>query len=161
MSNLRRSGLVETIRNAVIRDRKPFLGICLGMQLIAEDSDEGDRKTRFRSEGLGLFPGRVRKIRVPPGVRLPHIGWHEISIRKERPFLCNVKGDRCFYFVHSYQLECDDQYLAATVNLGTTVVAAAVHKDNVFATQFHPEKSQLNGLRLLRRFTEFAEGRVR
>ena len=160
MTNLKKSGLVDTIRKVVLDDKKPFLGICLGMQLIAEDSEEGDRQTRFKSEGLGLFPGHVKKIPVPPGVRLPHIGWHEITIRKQQPFLSNVKGDRCFYFVHSYHVECDADDVAATVNLGSTTVAAALQKDNIFATQFHPEKRQLTGLRLLRKFTEFAEDRA-
>ncbi len=157
VSKLKENNLFDVCRQVVLEDKKPFLGICLGMQLIAETSEEGERNNSYTSDGLALFPGKVTRIPVTSEFRLPHIGWNNITIKITEPFLNNVQGDGCFYFVHSYHLECEEKYIAATVNYGGIEVVAAVQKDNIFATQFHPEKSQLNGLRLLRRFTEFVE----
>lgn len=151
MQNLRDRGLVDAIRAAVQRGT-PMLGICLGMQLLADESEE-----RGQHAGLGLIPGRVRRIGVSSEFRLPHVGWNPISIVRAEPYLHGIDEGESFYFVHSYALETEDTYVAATCNYGVDFVAAVQH-GNVFATQFHPERSQTKGLRLLRNFVNFAQG---
>lgn len=151
MKNLHARGLVDPIRSAVSERGTPMLGICLGMQLIAERSDE-----RGSHEGLGLIPGQVTRVPVPAHMPLPHVGWNPVSILREDPFFTDMEQDQSFYFVHSYRLETDEQYVAARCNYGVDFVAAVQH-GNLFATQFHPERSQTNGLRLLRNFVSFAQ----
>jgi imidazole glycerol-phosphate synthase subunit HisH len=147
MDNLKKLKLVAPLTEQVIAKNKPFLGICLGMQLIAEDSEE----VGFH-EGLGWIQGHVRKIRVEGSQSLPHIGWNTIDVIIREPFFNAIEGD--FYFVHSYHLECDERFISARTKYGIDF-ASAVQKDNIFAVQFHPEKSQNNGLRLLRNFVNF------
>lgn len=151
MTNLRQRGLVDAIRKAVIDSATPMLGICLGMQLVAEQSDE-----RGVHEGLGLIPGRVTRLPVPAHLPLPHVGWNPVSIEREQPFFSGLEQEQSFYFVHSYHLKTDDRYVAARCDYGTNFVAAVQH-ENLFATQFHPERSQTNGLRLLRNFVNFVQ----
>jgi glutamine amidotransferase len=150
MQNLNDRGLVSAIRSASAR-RTPLLGICLGMQLIAEESEE-----RGLHKGLGLIPGRVRRIPAPAEFRLPHVGWNQIEIVRQEPFLRGVDNGESFYFVHTFALETDDRYAAARCNYGVDFIAAVQH-DNIFATQFHPERSQTKGLRLLRNFVTAAQ----
>lgn len=151
MQNLNVRGLIEPIRRKVLDEEAPLLGICLGMQLIAERSEE-----RGEHEGLALIPGHVRRVPAPPGLPLPHVGWNPISVVRAEPFLSGIDEGESFYFVHSYCLETEKQYVAATCNYGVDFVAA-VQKGNLFATQFHPERSQTKGLRLLRNFVNFAQ----
>lgn len=150
MQNLGDRHLVRPITGAVERGT-PLLGICLGMQLLADGSEE-----RGRHAGLGVIPGRVRRIPVPPEFRLPHVGWNPIAVVREEPFFRGVEDDESFYFVHTFALETDEKYVAARCNYGVDFIAAVQH-ENVFATQFHPERSQTNGLRLLRNFVNFAQ----
>jgi glutamine amidotransferase len=148
MNNLKRIHMVEPLRDAVLNLQKPLLGICLGMQLLANRSEElGDH------EGLSLIPGSVRKIPEQPSLRLPHIGWNELSIHKANPLFSNIKEKSAFYFVHSYQFECELKYVSATTDYGMNITAA-VQSDNIFGTQFHPERSQSKGLQVLRNFIE-------
>lgn len=153
MDNLAGMGLVGAIRKSV-ESGTPLLGICLGLQLLAEESDE-----HGRHEGLGIIPGRVRRLPVAPGYRLPHIGWNEVKLTPlgDAGMFAGIKDDSTFYFVHSYMLECDPKFIAATTDHGCTVTAA-VQSGAVYAAQFHPEKSQANGLRLLRNFVRRVAG---
>jgi glutamine amidotransferase len=147
MANLNKLNLVEPLRDAALNQKKPFLGICLGMQLLAESSAE-----RGENTGLSLIPGRVEKIPAPAGLRLPHVGWNSVRIHKPEPLFATARDGESFYFVHSYHFTCAPDYIAATTDYGTEVVAA-VQRDNVYGVQFHPERSQASGLRLLANFT--------
>ena len=150
MSNLKSFGLIDPIIHAAKDQGKPLLGICLGMQLLADSSDE-----RGYTKGLSLIPGSVRPIPEASDIRLPHVGWNSLSIdRRESLFTHMDEGDSV-YFVHSYHFVCAKDYIAATTDHGGEVVAA-VQQDNIFGVQFHPECSQRNGLLLLRNFIDYA-----
>lgn len=151
MNNLRERQLIEPLRAAVLTQGKPLLGICLGMQLLADSSAE-----RGSHAGLGLIPGHVREIPVAPGYRLPHIGWNDVVIRLGEPLFDKLPEKSAFYFVHSYCFECDSRYVAGTTDYGANIVAA-VQRERIFGVQFHPERSQRKGLRLLRNFVDFVE----
>lgn len=151
MGNLQQRNLVAPLRRAVLEEGKPLLGICLGMQLLADSSEE---RGEFR--GLSLIPGVVRKIPVSGGLRLPHIGWNGVSLRKPDPLFGGIPDGGAFYFVHSYRFECEDTYVAGLTDYGTEITAA-VQKDRIFGVQFHPERSQRKGLRLLKNFIDFVE----
>ena len=146
MHNLRERGLIDPLNEKVLNQQTPILAICLGMQLLAESSSEhGDHV------GLGWIPGRVRMFEMD-GLKVPHVGWNEISVQGEPPLFKGLGGNKEFYFVHSYHFETDTaEVVAATTDYGYDFVAA-VNRDNIFGTQFHPEKSQDNGLRVLRNF---------
>ena len=146
MDRLKAMRLVDPLNDQVVRARKPVFGICLGMQLMARRSTEGGV-----SEGLGWIDGEVDLIPERPGVRLPHVGWNGAEPRAGALLFRNVSPDAHFYFDHSYCLFCDEDVAEATSIYGTPFVTA-IRKGNVFATQFHPEKSQNNGLRILRNF---------
>jgi glutamine amidotransferase len=147
MENLAKLGLVESIKRKVANGT-PLLGVCLGLQLLADSSEEfGDHP------GLGLIPGRVRRIPVKPGHHLPHIGWNSVKYTnpQETGIFKGVADDSAFYFVHSYMFDCDPSFVTAVTNHGARVTAA-IQRGNIYAAQFHPEKSQTNGLRLLKNF---------
>lgn len=150
MENLRRLELVDILTDTVVRQGKPFLGICLGMQLLAQDSVELGLHA-----GLGWIEGHVVAFEPSHEVRIPHVGWNNCHIRKQEPLFHNLAEDAHFYFDHSYHLTCPHELVSATFDYGGHFVAS-VQKDNIFATQFHPEKSQRHGLRLLRNFLNFA-----
>jgi len=151
MENLRQFGLQEILHEEVMMKGKPFLGICLGMQLLAET---GTEKGLFR--GLGWIAGEVLKLQPEgDGYKLPHVGWNDIDIKQDSPLFKGLKKERAFYFVHSYAMHLKDhQDLAAESDYGVKFTAA-VQKDNIFATQFHPEKSQKNGLTVLENFVDW------
>jgi glutamine amidotransferase len=143
---LRARGLESALNQIVLDDMKPFLGICVGMQVMAETCEEfGEHK------GLGWIPGRVGRL-VPEGspLRLPHVGWNEIRLRQNNGFLDGLEGEH-FYFVHSYGLCCPDEYVAATADYGEPFTAA-VTRGHIMGVQFHPEKSAGAGAVLLRGF---------
>jgi glutamine amidotransferase len=148
MDSLRRRGLIEPIRASAAAG-VPILGICLGMQLLAETSEEFGRH-----EGLGLIPGRV--VRLEPahaGERVPNIGWCDVTMSPSSRLFAGLPGGGAFYFMHSYRLQCEDEQDAAgTIAFGPSAVCAAVERGNVFGVQFHPEKSQDLGLRCLNNF---------
>lgn len=126
---------------------KPLLGLCVGMQLLATLGTEGGE-----FDGLGFVPGVVRRIPDKPGRAIPHVGWNSLNIRKKHPVLEGLKNDRDVYFVHSYAFHCDDAAdLVAETDYGDPVTAI-VGQGSVIGMQFHPEKSQLNGLKLLENF---------
>lgn len=149
MANLRAAGFDEALPEAVRRRGLPLLGICLGMQLLGESGSEGGD-----TPGLGLLSGRTRRLQPPANgtrVRIPHIGWNDVTPRGDVPLFDGVEPGTDFYFVHGYRMECPDDEVLATVDYcGTTVAAAG--RDNVMAVQFHPEKSQAAGMRLLKNF---------
>jgi glutamine amidotransferase len=148
IAELRRRNLVQPIKEA-IDCGKPFLGICLGLQLLFDVSYEGGQH-----EGLGVLRGEVVRFDLPPEYKVPHMGWNEAKILRPAPMLAGIPQGSHFYFVHSYYVKPQDPELTAiTVEYGHPF-CAAVWRDNLFATQFHPEKSQSNGLRLLKNFAE-------
>ena len=152
MRRLRERGLVEPIRDFIMGGR-PFLGVCLGLQLLLEDSDEGSEPC------LGVLPGRVR--RLPPGTKVPHMGWNEVSLRGDHPVFAGVPSGSYFYFVHSYYADPEDESVVlGTTSYGLDFCSAAAW-DNVVAVQFHPEKSGDLGLRIYRQFIDLVEARPR
>ena len=151
MENLRRFGLVEAIREVVLQKR-PFLGICLGFQLLFTESEEfGPQK------GLDLFPGKVVGFRPQNGLKVPHMGWNRIVKERESPFLQGITDGDYLYFVHSYYVTPADLSIVATTTTYGTSFVSSIATDHLFACQFHPEKSQKVGLRILENFARFAE----
>lgn len=146
MENLHERGLLDPLNEKVLHQGTPVLAICLGMQLLAEDSNE-----HGQHRGLGWIPGQVRLFEVD--LPVPHVGWNDITIQQETPLLKDLAStNREFYFVHSYHFQTDDpSVVIATAQYGYEF-PCIVQRDNIFGTQFHPEKSQENGLRLLRNF---------
>lgn len=145
---LNASGLKEVIQNQVIDKKKPILGICLGMQLFAKEGFEGGIH-----EGFGFINASVNLMNAKSlGLRLPHMGWNSLS-GYDLKLLQGVASDSCFYFVHSYEMKLNEGINHATTDYGTPVVAM-IEKENIFATQFHPEKSQEQGLKILKNFSE-------
>lgn len=151
MENLQRFGLVEPVREAV-RQGKPFLGICLGFQLLFTESEEfGAQK------GLALFPGKVIGFRPDNGLKIPHMGWNRIEKKTESPFLEGISDGDHVYFVHSYYVVPEDKSVIATTTEYGTSFVSSIATPRLFACQFHPEKSQAIGLRLLANFARFVE----
>jgi glutamine amidotransferase len=150
MANIRRLGLDAALTEAVIERRTPFLGICLGLQLIARDSIE-----HGFTEGLGWIDGHVVKMEPEQGLPVPHVGWNDVEISGSRPVFERMGARPHFYFDHTYCLDSTSAAVTATCEYGGRWVAA-VQQDNIHAVQFHPEKSQRNGLRLLRNFLNVA-----
>jgi len=144
---LRARGLVEPLHEAA-RAGRPILGFCLGMQLLADGSEEYGQH-----EGLGLIPGRIVRLRPGPGERVPNIGWCDVLPREGARLFRNVRMGTPFYFVHSYHLRCTDPgHVAATIAFGSNPVTVAVEHGNIFGLQCHPEKSQDAGLAVLDAF---------
>ena len=146
MEKLHQYGLVDTIQEVVDR-RIPFLGICLGLQLMFESSDEAPGV-----KGLGLLPGKILRIPKKGDMKIPHMGWNDIKIKEGAKLFAGLEDHPYVYFVQSYYLQADDpSIVAATTEYGVTV-HASVEKDNIFACQFHPEKSSTVGLQILKNF---------
>jgi glutamine amidotransferase len=153
MYRLNQSGLAETLRSEALVRRKPTFGICLGMQLFTEQSTEGGRH-----RGLGLVRGKVDRIPGEPEIRLPHVGWNNVAWQDGEPMFANVPSGVSFYFDHCYCVFPEEDIVAGTTQCAGAVIAA-LRRDNIFASQFHPEKSQNNGLRILRNFLRYCERR--
>lgn len=146
MEKLHQYGLVDTIQEVVDR-RIPFLGICLGLQLMFESSDEAPGV-----KGLGLLPGKILRIPKKGDMKIPHMGWNDIKIKEGAKLFAGLEDHPYVYFVHSYYLQADDpSIVAATTEYGVPI-HASVEKDNIFACQFHPEKSSTVGLQILKNF---------
>lgn len=148
---LRTSGLEPVVREEVANG-KPFLGICLGMQMLFERSCEYGVH-----EGLGFIPGEVVPLRLPEGMKVPHMGWNSLQILRECPLLAHVSNGEYVYYVHSYYATGCGAYTAAVSEYGVPVTGV-VARGNVYGTQFHPEKSGDTGLMILRAFKEISEG---
>ena len=150
MGQVRARGLEEPIRQFV-SSGKPFLGICLGLQILFEESEESPGV-----KGLGLLRGKVLRLPKESGLKIPHIGWNSLSVDKPGGLFAGVEGEPYVYFVHSYYLRAEEDVVTATAEYGTTI-HAAVQKGNLLACQFHPEKSGQVGLSLLENFKAMAE----
>lgn len=142
--------LVEPIRAAIGED-KPFLGICLGLQLLFDRSFEDGEY-----EGLGVIPGDVVRFEVPAAFKVPHMGWNQLHFRRSPPIFAGVEEGAHFYFVHSYYVVPRDESVIATETDYSASFCSSIWRDNLFATQFHPEKSQADGLRVLKNFAELS-----
>jgi glutamine amidotransferase len=152
MSNLERAGMIDVTRQ-VIAQRRPFLGICLGLQLLFEESDE-----MGQHRGLSVFGGRVKRFQV--SLKVPQIGWNQIHIQRPGPLLEGVADGSYAYFVHSYYVApADPEIVLATTDYEIDYASIVGH-GNVFGIQFHPEKSQAVGLRILRNFTALVESKL-
>lgn len=150
IKNLKDLGLVDTVIEQA--SSKPFLGICIGLQVLFEEGTEDGT-----SKGLGILKGRV--VRIPKGVKIPHMGWNSLKLKKRKSRLFeDIKDDESFYFVHSYHAECGEDIISSTTEYGIDIVSS-VERDDLFGVQFHPEKSSLSGLRLLENFWNIATGR--
>ena len=143
-------GLVDTLNEFVIKDKKPLLGICVGLQMFA---DIGYEETK--TKGLGWISGKVSKIdNQNEKYKLPHIGWNQINIVKENKIFKNIKNNSHMYFVHSYELIPEDKnVITATTDYSSNIVCS-VEKENIYGTQFHPEKSDKIGLRIIDNFIQ-------
>lgn len=147
MKKLGEYGLVDTIHEAV-DSGKPFLGICLGLQLLFRRSDESDGV-----EGLSILSGEILRIPDASGIKIPHIGWNSLKVKDDARLFNGLGENPYVYFVHSYYLKADDENIvAATTEYGGTLIHASVQKDNVYACQFHPEKSGGVGMQILKNF---------
>jgi glutamine amidotransferase len=150
MENLGQFGLIEPIRE-VVRRQKPFLGICLGFQLLFSESEEFGKQ-----QGLDLFPGRVVGFHAGHDLKVPHMGWNRIDKKQDSPFLEGIAGGDYVYFVHSFYVVPDDSAVVATTTDYGEPFVSSIATERLFACQFHPEKSQELGLRILANFGRFA-----
>jgi glutamine amidotransferase len=151
MDKLNQSGFVKPLEEKVLKNKTPVLGICVGMQILANGSDEGKLK------GLGWIPGQVKlidKSLLNHKPKLPHLGWNSISIKKETDLLSGVIELEGFYFIHSYYFECENEENILTTTFYGKPFTSAVNSENIFGVQFHPEKSHTNGINLLKNFAE-------
>ena len=141
-------GILDGLTDFVTVQKKPILGICVGMQLFASFGDEDGG-----SNGLGWIEGKVKKISLKDlSLKLPHMGWNNIQISSNSKLLNGINNDSHFYFVHSYSFDVDEKkYISATTNYSIEIVSV-IEKENIFGTQFHPEKSQANGIKILENF---------
>ncbi len=151
ISKLDSTGFREVLDKEVLENNVPIMGICVGMQILADSSEEGTCK------GLGYIKGKVKKIdanTILHKPKLPHLGWNSIEIVKNNVLLQEIDPQFGFYFLHTYYFDCEDQNnVLATTNYGATF-ASAVHRENIFGIQFHPEKSHHNGVKLLHNFAK-------
>jgi glutamine amidotransferase len=149
--NIKAKGLDHSIRNNVVNKKKPILGICLGMQLLASGSEESPD-----SKGLSLIPGSVEKINIPKESleKVPQIGWNNVLSENEAPLFENISQGSNFYFANSYHYVCNKELVTASTFYGTEMISA-IQQDNIFGVQFHPEKSSYNGLKLLNNFKNY------
>lgn len=148
MEKIRKYNLENTIYD-VVDKKTPFLGICLGLQLLFKTSDETPGAT-----GLGILDGEILRIPDAPGLKIPHIGWNSLELTNNGRLYKNIANQSYVYFVHSYYLKARDESIVKASTEYGTHIHASVEKDNVFACQFHPEKSSEVGLSILRNFAE-------
>ncbi|MBS6196311.1 MAG: imidazole glycerol phosphate synthase subunit HisH [Clostridiales bacterium] len=146
MKNLHSFGLVSVIKEVTER-QTPFLGICLGLQLLFERSEESPGV-----EGLGILKGEICRIPSKPGLKIPHMGWNHLTFPNRGRLFEGIEENSCVYFVHSYYLKAEEEEIVTAATEYGTYIHASVEKDNIFACQFHPEKSSQVGLQILRNF---------
>jgi len=146
--NLKNLGMVEVIHR-LVSEKRPLLAICIGLQVLFEETEEGGRK-----ECLGIIPGVVKKL--PEGLKVPHMGWNQVEQKVKHPIFDNIPNNTNFYFVHSYYgVPDEEEIIAGTTEYGVTICSMLI-KDNLIATQFHPERSGVNGLRIYENFLKKA-----
>ena len=150
IGKLRKMGLVEALHKKVIVEKTPILGICLGMQLFTERSEEGN------VEGLGWIDAQTIKFGCENdnSIRIPHIGWNSVNIERDCPIFQGLDTTQLFYFVHSYHVKCKNSSNVASTTKYGIGFTSSIQKDNIWGVQFHPEKSHKNGLRILKNFWE-------
>lgn len=148
MNHLDHLGLIDTIK-MVVRKGTPFLGICLGLQLLFEKSEEAPGV-----EGLSLLEGEILKIPPKEGLKIPHMGWNSLDVKQGAKLFKGIEESPYVYFVHSYYLRAADETIVSASTEYSTHIHAAVEKDNIFACQFHPEKSSAVGLKMLSNFAD-------
>ncbi len=142
------NGLVDTLNEFAINDKKPLLGICVGLQMFANIGYE-----ETETKGLGWIPGKVSKIDNQNGkYKLPHIGWNEINIVKESKIFKDIENNSHMYFVHSYEFIPEDESVISATTVYSSNIVCSVEKENIFGTQFHPEKSDKTGLKIINNF---------
>ena len=147
MKHLKELGLIELLNEEIIVKKKPFLGICLGMQLIAKESQENGK-----TEGLSWIDAKVVKFKFKEKkLKIPHVGWNEVCYKNKNILFNGISEKSDFYFVHSYYFSTEENVVISTTDYGSDFVSS-IQKDNIFAVQFHPEKSQRVGLKLLENF---------
>lgn len=155
MDCMKASGLTESVIGYA-NSGKPFLGICLGLQLLFEASEESPG-----AKGLGLLKGKITKIPAGEGLKIPHMGWNDLTIPSRTGLFAGITGNPYVYFVHSYYLTADDPAIVSSRTSYGVSIDASVQKGNIFATQFHPEKSGSAGLDMLRNFAAITRGEER
>jgi len=148
MNNLKKCGLDEVIHQ-VVKKGTPFLGICLGLQLLFERSDESPEAV-----GLGILKGEILRIPDAEGLKIPHMGWNSLHLQNNGRLFHGLKENDYVYFVHSYYLKAEDESIVKATTNYSVNIHASVEKDNVFACQFHPEKSSDVGLQILKNFVK-------
>lgn len=148
MENLHRYNLVPVIKD-MVKNNTPFLGICLGLQLLFESSEETPGV-----EGIGILKGKILRIPLAEGLKIPHMGWNSIKIKKGARLFKDIPEDSYVYFVHSYYLKAGREEDVTATTEYSALIHASVEHDNVFACQFHPEKSSEIGLKILKNFVE-------
>ncbi|MGN0313355.1 MAG: imidazole glycerol phosphate synthase subunit HisH [Fusicatenibacter sp.] len=151
MENLHRYGLVDVIHK-IVEKQTPFLGICLGLQLLFESSEESPGV-----EGLGILKGRILRIPDKEGLKIPHMGWNSIHLQNQGRLFAGIPEQSYVYFVHSYYLEAQDEQIVKATTEYSTLIHASVEQGQVFACQFHPEKSSKVGLAILRNFASLGK----
>ena len=151
IKNLKNLSLLEEIKKSVLIEKTPFLGICLGMQLLFDESEE-----QGLTKGLGFIKGKVKRLKHSFNSPVPHVGWNGLELIKENPLFLDIDTNAKFYYDHSYFATTVDQASFATLDYGEKMTVG-VWKNNIFGVQFHPEKSQRNGLKLLRNFVNFSK----
>lgn len=151
MENMNKNGLTETVRE-FIETKKPFLGICLGLQLLFPESEESPSV-----QGIDIFKGTVTKIPDGDGLKIPHMGWNSINLLKKDGIFKGIKDNSYVYFVHSYYLNAENKDIVAAQTQYGVTIDAAIRYENVTATQFHPEKSGEVGLQMLRNFADMCK----
>ena len=154
MENLNKFGLIDVIHEAINR-KIPFLGICLGLQLLFESSEESPGV-----EGLGLLKGQIRRIPDKEGLKIPHIGWNSLDFHNKGRLFAGMEEHSYVYFVHSYYLHAEEPEIVKATTEYSTCIHASVEKGNLFACQFHPEKSSTVGLQILKNFAGIEGGRA-
>lgn len=150
MAHLREYNLVEVIKD-VVAEKKPFLGICLGLQLLYESSEETPGV-----EGLGILKGKILKIPEQKDLKIPHMGWNSLHLQNDGRLFRGIEQNPYVYFVHSYYLKAEEEETVKATTEYSVNIHASVEKDNVFACQFHPEKSGDLGLQILKNFAELS-----
>lgn len=149
MENLKKSKLIPVLEEKVLVQKTPILGICLGMQLLTNSSEEGD------AAGLSWIDGQTKRFNFPKGdLRIPHVGWDSIKILKNDPIFKEIPKDSYFYFTHSYFVDSPKDNILAETDYGVKF-ASMIKKDNIIGVQFHPEKSHRHGLKLLKNFIDY------
>lgn len=146
MDHLRETGMIPHLRERVAQGT-PFLGVCIGAQLLFEESEEDGRH-----EGLGMLPGRIVRFRGGNGLKVPQMGWNQVAWQREAPITEGIADQSYFYFVHSYHIETQEPAISLGLTEYGETFPSVVHQGNVWGAQFHPEKSQNAGLRLLKNF---------